>query len=41
MQRRGFGAAEWVGKWGLEVVGVQWMKGVGDGWVGEGGKSEL
>lgn len=41
VQRRGFGAAEWVGKWGLEVVGVQWMKGVGDGWVGEGGKSEL
>lgn len=35
VERRGFPAAEWVGEHGLELVGVQWMTGVGDGWVGE------
>ncbi|KAH4922036.1 hypothetical protein HBI79_182870 [Parastagonospora nodorum] len=35
VERRSFGAAEWVERHGLELVGVQWMRGVGDGWVGE------
>ncbi|KAH7381194.1 phosphatidylethanolamine-binding protein [Phaeosphaeria sp. MPI-PUGE-AT-0046c] len=39
VERRSFGAREFVEKWGLELVGVQWMRGVGDGWVGE--KEEL
>jgi phosphatidylethanolamine-binding protein (PEBP) family uncharacterized protein len=43
VDRRSFGAKEFVEKWGLELVGVQWMRGVGDGWVGEEGlgKTEL
>jgi|TARA_R110002003_G_scaffold3_35_gene257 phosphatidylethanolamine-binding protein (PEBP) family uncharacterized protein len=40
VDRRSFGAAEFVEKWGLELVGVQWMRGVGDGWKGDE-KSEL
>lgn len=40
VERRSFGAEEWVRKWGLELVGVNWMLGAGDGWVG-GGKDEL
>ncbi|KAJ4322333.1 hypothetical protein N0V94_002442 [Neodidymelliopsis sp. IMI 364377] len=39
VDRRSFGAKEFVEKWGLDLVGVQWMKGVGDGW--NGGKDEL
>lgn len=39
VDRRSFGAKEFVEKWGLELVGVQWMRGVGDGW--NGGKDEL
>jgi phosphatidylethanolamine-binding protein (PEBP) family uncharacterized protein len=39
VDRRSFGAAELVEKKGLELVGVQWMRGVGDGW--SEGKSEL
>ncbi|KAG9198811.1 hypothetical protein G6514_009361 [Epicoccum nigrum] len=35
VERRSFPAGEWVGRYGLELVGVQWMRGVGDGWVGE------
>jgi hypothetical protein len=31
--RRSFGAKEFVEKHGLELVGVQWMRGVGDGWT--------
>jgi len=41
VERRSFGAREWVEKCGLELVGVQWMRGVGDGWVEGEGKSEL
>jgi phosphatidylethanolamine-binding protein (PEBP) family uncharacterized protein len=43
VDRRSFGAKEFVEKWELELVGVQWMRGVGDGWVGkgEGRKEEL
>lgn len=39
VERRSFGAREWVGKWGLQLVGVNWMFGAGDGW--NGGKDEL
>ncbi|KAJ4984317.1 phosphatidylethanolamine-binding protein [Stagonosporopsis vannaccii] len=39
VDRRSFGAKEFVEKHGLELVGVQWMRGVGDGW--NGGKDEL
>jgi phosphatidylethanolamine-binding protein (PEBP) family uncharacterized protein len=39
VDRRSFGAKEFVEKHGLKLVGVQWMKGVGDGW--NGGKDEL
>lgn len=35
VDRRSFSAVEFVQKWGLELVGVQWMKGVGDGWQQE------
>lgn len=35
VERRSFGAGEFVRKHGLRLVGVQWMRGVGDGWVGE------
>lgn len=42
VERRSFRVEEWVEKHGLEVVGVQWMRGVGDGWVeGNGEKTEL
>lgn len=39
VERRSFGVVDFVEKNGLELVGVQWMRGVGDGWVGE--KEEL
>jgi hypothetical protein len=39
VERRSFGAGEFAERFGLELVGVQWMKGVGDGW--NGGKDEL
>lgn len=39
VERRSFGAREWVGRWGLHLVGVNWMLGAGDGW--NGGKDEL
>lgn len=39
VDRRSFGAKEFVEKHGLELVGVQWMRGVGDGW--NDGKDEL
>jgi phosphatidylethanolamine-binding protein (PEBP) family uncharacterized protein len=39
VDRRSFKADEFVSKYGLELVGVQWMRGVGDGW--NGGKDEL
>ncbi|PVH98117.1 phosphatidylethanolamine-binding protein [Periconia macrospinosa] len=32
VQRRSFGAKEWVEKHGLELVGVNWMLVAGDGW---------
>ncbi|KAH7136128.1 phosphatidylethanolamine-binding protein [Dendryphion nanum] len=32
VQRRSFGVKEWVEKWGLSLVGVNWMLGAGDGW---------
>ncbi|KAF1850194.1 PEBP-like protein [Cucurbitaria berberidis CBS 394.84] len=32
VDRRSFPAAEFVAKHGLELVGLQWMRGVGDGW---------
>lgn len=35
VQRRSFKADEFVQRRGLRLVGVQWMKGVGDGWKGE------
>ena len=35
VERRSFGADEFVRRWGLRLVGVQWMRGVGDGWEGE------
>ncbi|GIJ87006.1 hypothetical protein Asppvi_005905 [Aspergillus pseudoviridinutans] len=31
--RRSFKAAEWVERHGLELVGVNWMLGAGDGWT--------
>lgn len=40
VERRSFRAEEVVARKGLELVGVQWMRGVGDGWV-EGGRDEL
>jgi len=40
VDRRSFGIEEFVKKHGLELAGVQWMRGVGDGWV-ESGKDEL
>ena len=39
VERRSFRAEELVKRKGLELVGVQWMRGVGDGW--EEGKDEL
>jgi phosphatidylethanolamine-binding protein (PEBP) family uncharacterized protein len=39
VERRSFRAEELVARKGLELVGVQWMRGVGDGW--EEGKDEL
>jgi hypothetical protein len=39
VDRRSFRAEELVVRKGLELVGVQWMRGVGDGW--EEGKDEL
>ena len=35
VQRRSFEVKEWVEKAGLALVGVAWMRGVGDGWTGE------
>ena len=35
VERRSFAAREFVEGRGLVLVGVQWMRGVGDGWVGE------
>ena len=35
VERRSFPAGEFVEKYGLVLVGLQWMRGVGDGWVGE------
>ncbi|KAL5382680.1 hypothetical protein PMIN06_002224 [Paraphaeosphaeria minitans] len=40
VERRSFGAREWVGKPGLHLVGVNWMLGAGNGW-NIGGKDEL
>jgi len=34
VDRRSFNAAEWVKKNGLEIVGLSWMMGAGDGWNG-------
>ncbi|PKY07668.1 putative phosphatidylethanolamine-binding protein [Aspergillus campestris IBT 28561] len=34
VQRRSFPAAKWVEEHGLELVAVNWMQGVGDGWSG-------
>lgn len=39
VERRSFGVQEFVKKHGLELVGVNWMLGAGDGWSEE--KSEL
>lgn len=39
VERRSFRAEEFVEKHGLELVGMQWMTGVGDGW--KEGKDEL
>lgn len=39
VERRSFRAEELVERKGLVLVGVQWMRGVGDGWVE--GKGEL
>ncbi|KAJ4377999.1 hypothetical protein N0V83_000829 [Neocucurbitaria cava] len=39
VDRRSFRAEEFVKTHGLELVGVQWMRGVGDGW--KEGKDEL
>jgi phosphatidylethanolamine-binding protein (PEBP) family uncharacterized protein len=39
VERRSFRAEELVVKKGLKLVGVQWMRGVGDGWKGD--KDEL
>jgi len=38
-QRRSFDAKVWTERYGLELVGVNWMLGAGDGWTD--GKSEL
>ncbi|KAF1912120.1 phosphatidylethanolamine-binding protein [Ampelomyces quisqualis] len=38
VDRRSFKAREFVEGHGLELVGVQWMRGVGDGWVGDKGE---
>jgi phosphatidylethanolamine-binding protein (PEBP) family uncharacterized protein len=35
VERRSFRAEEFVQRHGLRLVGVQWMRGVGDGWKGE------
>ncbi|KAL2134830.1 hypothetical protein VTI74DRAFT_10726 [Chaetomium olivicolor] len=35
VQRRSFRADDFVQRHGLRLVGVQWMRGVGDGWKGE------
>ncbi|KAH6855918.1 phosphatidylethanolamine-binding protein [Chaetomium sp. MPI-CAGE-AT-0009] len=35
VERRSFGVDGFVERHGLRLVGVQWMRGVGDGWVGE------
>ncbi|KAF2259560.1 PEBP-like protein [Lojkania enalia] len=35
VERRGFGAEEFVEGRGLQLVGVNWMRGVGDGWMEE------
>lgn len=32
VDRRSFGAQQWVEKNGFELVGVNWMLGAGDGW---------
>jgi len=32
VQRRSFSAKDWVEKRGMDLVGVNWMLGVGDGW---------
>jgi len=34
VDRRSFKAVEWVQKAGLELVGLSWMLGAGDGWNG-------
>ncbi|KAJ4288102.1 hypothetical protein N0V90_012119 [Kalmusia sp. IMI 367209] len=39
VERRSFGAKDWTSNLGLELVGVNWMLGAGDGW--NGGKDEL
>lgn len=39
VQRRSFGAKEFTQKHGLELVGVNWMLGAGDGWIDQ--RSEL
>lgn len=39
VDRRSFGAEKWIEKYGLELVGVNWMLGAGDGW--NDGKDEL
>ncbi|CBX96322.1 hypothetical protein IAQ61_001496 [Plenodomus lingam] len=38
VDRRSFRAERVVQEKGMELVGVQWMRGVGDGWVGETGQ---
>lgn len=40
VDRRSFRAEDWVAKHGLELVAVQWMRGVGDGWVEEGAEKQ-
>ncbi|KAL4914627.1 phosphatidylethanolamine-binding protein [Aspergillus aurantiobrunneus] len=32
VQRRSFPAAQWIDRYGLVLVGVNWMLGAGDGW---------
>lgn len=39
VQRRSFAVKEWVEMHGMELVGVNWMLGAGDGW--NGGRDEL
>ncbi|RMZ68773.1 phosphatidylethanolamine-binding [Pyrenophora seminiperda CCB06] len=41
VERRSFRAEEVVERKELKLVGVQWMRGVGDGWKGEEEKKEL